>query len=90
MTVNPGFSGQALVPATISKLADVRNLIDGKGCTNIELEVDGNVSFQNTPIMIASGATTLVGGTSSVFCKQYAIGEAVAAVRQLIEAHTVE
>lgn len=90
MTVNPGFAGQVLVPATIRKLADVRKLIDDEGYTHIELEVDGNVSFENIPVMMASGATMLVGGTSSVFSKDYTIGEAVAKVRGLVESHAVQ
>ena len=90
MTVNPGFAGQVLIPATIRKLADIRKLIDAEGCSHIELEVDGNVSFQNIPTMIKSGATMLVGGTSSVFCKQYSIGEAVAIVRSLVESNAVQ
>jgi len=55
MTVNPGFAGQELVPAAIRKLADIRKLIDDAGYSHIELEVDGNVSFQNIPVMVASG-----------------------------------
>jgi ribulose-phosphate 3-epimerase len=90
MTVNPGFAGQVLIPATIRKLADIRKLIDAEGYTHIELEVDGNVSFQNIPTMINSGATMLVGGTSSVFCEQYSIGAAVAAVRNLVALNTVQ
>lgn len=90
MTVNPGFAGQALVPATLRKLADVRKLIDDEGYGHIELEVDGNVSFQNIPRMVASGATMLVGGTSSVFSKDFTIREAVATVRGLVEAATTQ
>ena len=85
MTVNPGFAGQTLIPATIRKLADIRKFIDSAGYGNIELQVDGNVSFANIPVMIQSGATMLVGGTSSIFDKQYSIGEAVAAIRDLID-----
>lgn len=84
MTVNPGFMGQTLIPATLCKLAEVRQLVDSAGYGHIELQVDGNVSFTNIPTMIQSGATMLVGGTSSVFHKQYSIGAAVAAVRDLI------
>ena len=87
MTVNPGFAGQELVPATIRKLGDIRKLIDDAGYTQIELEVDGNVSFQNIPVMIAAGATMLVGGTSSVFCRGYTISEAVAKVKSLAGCH---
>jgi ribulose-phosphate 3-epimerase len=89
MMVNPGFAGQALIPATICKLADIRNLVDSAGYSNIELQVDGNVSFENIPLMIHSGATMLVGGTSSIFHKQYSIGQAVCAVRALIESSTL-
>jgi ribulose-phosphate 3-epimerase len=89
MTVNPGFAGQALVPATLRKLADIRRLIDAEGYSHIELEVDGNVSFENIPRMVASGATMLVGGTSSIFSKNSTIREAVSTVRGLVEANTV-
>jgi ribulose-phosphate 3-epimerase len=89
MTVNPGFAGQALVPATLRKLADIRKLLDAEGNSHIELEVDGNVSFQNIPQMVASGATMLVGGTSSVFSKDSTIREAVSTIRGLVEANTV-
>lgn len=84
MTVNPGAVGQKLVPATIRKIADVRHMLANSGHENVEIQVDGNVSFQNIPAMVASGATMLVGGTSSVFHKDYSIGEAIAAVRTLV------
>jgi ribulose-phosphate 3-epimerase len=89
MTVNPGFAGQALIPATLRKLADIRRLIDAEGYSHIELEVDGNVSFENIPRMVASGATMLVGGTSSIFSKNSTIREAVSRVRGLVESNAV-
>jgi hypothetical protein len=52
MTVNPGFAGQRLVPATLCKLADIRKLVDSAGYRRIELQVDGNVIFANIPAMI--------------------------------------
>lgn len=85
MTVNPGFAGQALVPATIRKLSEIRQSLDREGYSQIELEVDGNVSFENIPTMLASGATMLVGGTSSVFSPHHQIGEAVARIQDLVE-----
>lgn len=88
MTVNPGFAGQTLIPATLRKIADVRQLIDSAGYSHIELQVDGNVSFANIPVMLQNGATMLVGGSSSVFDKRYSIAEAVTAVRDLIHANT--
>ncbi len=68
MTVNPGFAGQKLVPATLRKIAACRAFLDEQGVP-IPIEVDGNVSFENIPKMVAAGADILVGGTSSVFQK---------------------
>lgn len=85
MTVNPGFAGQKLIPAMLRKIRDVRSLIDSTGHDGIELQVDGNVSFQNIPAMVEAGATMLVGGTSSIFHKDYSIGEAIAAVREIVK-----
>ncbi len=84
MTVNPGAVGQKLIPATLKKIADVRHRLEASGHENVEIQVDGNVSFENIPAMVAAGATMLVGGTSSVFHKDYSIGEAIAAVRTIV------
>lgn len=85
MTVNPGFVGQKLIPAMLRKIKDTRTLLSATGHDNIEIQVDGNVSFQHIPAMVAAGATMLVGGTSSVFHKDYSISEAVAAVREIVK-----
>ena len=67
MTVNPGFAGQKLVPQTLDKIAKLRKMLDEKGLSNIEIEVDGNVSLPNARLMADAGANIFVGGTSSVF-----------------------
>lgn len=85
MTVNPGASGQKLIPAMLRKIADVRCALDRAGRGEVEVEVDGNVSFAHIPEMVRAGATMLVGGTSSVFHKDYSIPEAITAVRNLVE-----
>ena len=66
MTVNPGFAGQKLVPYTLGKIARVKEMIDARGL-DIDIQVDGNVSIENIPKMIAAGANNLVAGTSSLF-----------------------
>ena len=66
MTVNPGFSGQRLVGSAFRKIADCRTWITSRNL-HIALHVDGNVSFENIPEMVAAGADTLVAGTSSLF-----------------------
>lgn len=85
MTVNPGFVGQKLIPAMMRKIKDVRTLLDSTGHNKVEIQVDGNVSFEHIPAMVAAGATMLVGGTSSVFHKDYSIAQAVASVREILK-----
>lgn len=85
MTVNPGFTGQTLIPAMLRKVRDVRALLDSREQGKIDIQVDGNVSFQHIPAMVTAGATMLVGGTSSVFHKDFTIVEAIAAIRQALE-----
>jgi ribulose-phosphate 3-epimerase len=77
MTVNPGFGGQAFIPAVLDKIARVKALIGGRP---IEIEVDGGVAPDTAPLVAKAGATALVAG-SAVFTKG---GEA--AYRRNIEA----
>ncbi len=83
MTVNPGFAGQALIPNTLKKISDLKKLLARKKL-DIDIQVDGNVSFENIPHMIHAGATMLVGGTSSLFVKNMEISESAQKVFSLI------
>ncbi|MEA5012449.1 MAG: ribulose-phosphate 3-epimerase [Angelakisella sp.] len=67
MAVNPGYAGQQLVQSVIPKITALRNYLDERGYSKVEIEVDGNVSFQNAEIMRKAGANIFVGGSSSVF-----------------------
>lgn len=67
MTVNPGFAGQKMIPAMLGKIAATRRYLDERGYTETEIEVDGNVSFENAAKMSKAGADIFVCGTSSVF-----------------------
>lgn len=83
MTVNPGFAGQKLVPATLQKISDCRAFLNERGVA-LPIEVDGNVSFENIPKMVAAGADILVGGTSSVFHKSGSRAENIQQIHQAI------
>ena len=85
MTVNPGFAGQNLIPQCLKKIEQVRALLDARGYSHIEIEVDGNVSFENIPKMKKAGANIFVGGTSSVFNQSHAIDENIAKMRELFK-----
>ena len=64
MTVNPGFGGQAFIPAQLDKIRALRKRIDATGRA-IDLEVDGGVSEDTAASAIAAGADVLVAGTAS-------------------------
>jgi ribulose-phosphate 3-epimerase len=63
MTVNPGFGGQAFIPAIIEKVKRVKALV---GDRPIDVEIDGGVTPQTAPLVAAAGANVLVAG-SAVF-----------------------
>ena len=85
MTVNPGFAGQALVESTLNKIRRLRAYLDDAGYPNIEIEVDGNVSFENAKRMSAAGADIFVAGSSSVFSKVAPLTENMEKLRKIIE-----
>ncbi len=63
MTVNPGFGGQAFIPAVVEKVRRVKALI---GSRPIDIEIDGGVTPETAPLVAAAGANVLVAG-SAVF-----------------------
>ncbi len=63
MSVNPGFGGQKFIPAMLDKIRAAKTMI---GERPIELEVDGGVTVETAPAIIAAGANALVAG-SAVF-----------------------
>ncbi len=85
MTVNPGFAGQKLVKATLKKISDLRQYLDANGYERIEIEVDGNVSFENARLMSDAGANIFVAGTSSIFAKGGDLSENTAKLRECIK-----
>jgi len=76
MTVNPGFGGQAFIPAMVDKIANIRAMI---GARPIHLEVDGGVTPDTAGACAKAGANVLVAG-SAVF-KGGTYRENIAAIR---------
>lgn len=79
MTVNPGFAGQKLVPYTLGKISQLKTMIAARGL-KVDIQVDGNVSFENIPAMVAAGANNLVAGTSSLYAKGMSLAQAHAQI----------
>jgi ribulose-phosphate 3-epimerase len=63
MSVNPGFGGQAFIPAAAEKVARLRALAGGRP---IDIEVDGGITPETAPVVTRAGANVLVAG-SAVF-----------------------
>ena len=84
MTVNPGYVGQKLVPATLRKVADARQMLERRGL-EMDIEVDGNVSLAHAERMVRAGANYLVGGTSSIFARGMTLTEGVRQLRKVAE-----
>ncbi|MCF7928697.1 MAG: ribulose-phosphate 3-epimerase [Spirochaetales bacterium] len=82
MTVNPGYSGQKLVPQALDKVRDAVRMMEEAG-RRIPIEVDGNVSWENIPKMLDAGADILIGGTSSVFDPSLGRDAAIERIRNL-------
>jgi ribulose-phosphate 3-epimerase len=82
MSVNPGFGGQAFIPAALDKLRTARALIDASG-RDIRLEIDGGVKVENIREIAAAGADTFVAGSAIFGSDDYAA--TIAAMKSEIE-----
>lgn len=63
MSVHPGFGGQSFIPESLSKISNIRNMINrlNPGC---RLEVDGGINIDNVKDVLKAGADTIVAGTA--------------------------
>jgi len=61
MTVNPGFGGQAFIPAVVDKVRRVKAMI---GDRPIHIEIDGGVTPETAPLVVEAGANVLVAGSA--------------------------
>lgn len=64
MSVNPGFGGQSFIDSQLRKIEAIRARIEATG-KPIHLEVDGGVTAETAPQVIAAGADVLVAGTAT-------------------------
>jgi ribulose-phosphate 3-epimerase len=62
MSVNPGWSAQSFIPASLDKLARMRKVLPD----HVALEVDGGIHETTAPAAVQAGANLLVAG-SAVF-----------------------
>ncbi len=81
MSVNPGFGGQAFIERSLARIRGLRRMLDARGLSNVELEVDGGIKPENAGQIAQAGASVLVAG-SAVFNDQASVAENIFALRQ--------
>jgi len=74
MSVNPGFGGQSYIPTSTSKIARLRKMLEARGLSDVDIEVDGGVKPDNAAEIAGAGATILVAG-SAIFNERASIAE---------------
>ena len=80
MSVNPGFSGQRFIPASLDKVRRLSAQIEARGLSAV-IEVDGGVDGSNIRSLAEAGAEVFVAGNAV-----YGGGDPESATRRLIEA----
>ena len=83
MSINPGFGGQAYLPASTDKIARLRSMLDAIGST-AELEVDGGVNDQTIREVAQAGASVLVAG-SAIFNDRASVADNLEQLRALCQ-----
>jgi len=61
MSVNPGFGGQVFIPAVVEKIRRLRAML---GARPVHIEVDGGITPETAPLVLAAGANALVAGSA--------------------------
>jgi ribulose-phosphate 3-epimerase len=79
MSVNPGFGGQTFIPASLAKIAEIRQMIAGR---SIAIEVDGGITAANARSVAEAGGDVFVAGSSVFAGGPAAYRNNIAALRQ--------
>ena len=79
MTVNPGFGGQSFIPNMLTKIKELKKMIDEKNL-NVDVQVDGGIGPDNIHLVTEAGANIIVAGSAIFNSKN--IKATVAQMRQ--------
>jgi len=81
MTVNPGFGGQAFIPAMTGKIELLRSQL-ARTSLPVDIQVDGGIKADNVAEVVRAGANVIVSGSGIFGTKDYA--KTIAQMRQNI------
>ena len=65
MSVFPGFGGQKFIKSVLTKIEEVKKIVDASG-KEIDIEIDGGITFDNVNTVKQAGVNVIVAG-STVF-----------------------
>jgi len=82
MSVNPGFGGQSFIESSLSKVRELRQLLEMKGLP-AEIEIDGGINPKTAPGAVAAGADVLVAGTA-IFNARASVADNIAELRRAV------
>lgn len=81
MSVNPGFGGQAYLPSSTRKIAQLRSWLVERDLAYVDLEVDGGINPSTAREVVSAGANVLVAG-SSIFNTMNSVAENLTKLRE--------
>ena len=81
MSVNPGFGNQTYIPTSTAKIARVRQMLEERKLSQVEIEVDGGLKADNVAEVVNAGATLLVAG-SAIYNSEESVAENIALLRR--------
>ncbi len=82
MTVDPGFGGQELIPRTLEKVARLRESLNRRRLSHVQIAVDGGIHSNTVAAAVRAGADLLVAG-SGIFNQEASISDSLSSLRQL-------
>ena len=85
MSVNPGFGGQAFIPAVCEKIGRIRAMLDGR---DVDIEIDGGITAETAPEAARAGASVLVAGSAALKGGAERYADNLAAIRRSAEGAT--
>ena len=63
MSVEPGFGGQKFMPEVLDKVKKLKKIITEKKL-NVDIEIDGGITFDNSKTVKEAGVNILVSGST--------------------------
>jgi ribulose-phosphate 3-epimerase len=81
MSVSPGFGNQVYLPNSTDRIARLRQALDGRGLTGVDIAVDGGIKVHNIAEVAAAGANIMVIG-SAIFNQEASVAANIAALRE--------